>query len=48
VKKKSSPSWFWIHYPTQVSYISIVLLQKIRKKEMRVSEKKRLSLGLVL
>ena len=43
-KKKSSSSWFWIFQPTQVSYISIVLLRKIREKEMRVCVKKTLSL----
>ena len=29
LEKKSNPSWFWIYQPTQVSYISIVLLQQI-------------------
>ena len=44
VEKKSSPSWFWIFYPTQVSYVSIVLLKKIREKKIRECEEKRLPL----
>ena len=39
VEKKSNPSWFWIFKPTQVSYISTMLLRKIR--EMRVCVRKR-------
>ena len=36
VEKNSSPSLFWIYQLTQISYISIVLLRKIREKEKRV------------
>ena len=48
VEKKAIPSPFWIYQLTQISYISIVLLRKIREKEKRVCvcerEKKALSL----